>query len=546
MGQFAELGSGFMCTRARLSPVLLSCLLAATVLLLYLPLIQFPFVQDDWALLHQFTFQPAQSIIHLIISPGGSLFYRPLGILYCWLVYLLFGLHPLGFHLLSLLALMACAFIVVAVAYEFTGDRLVSWTSGFLFATSANVLIDPQMWLSGVFDIGATVGGLLCLYAFLRNRFALSALYYMAAVGFKESMAMMFFVVLTWTLLKGRGSSHEKQTVRQSFDELKWHGVVFVGFLAHQAFGASVFALQDTHPYAARLLGTHIGTNFLYYSLWALQATLPLKNLLFSSLEGLTVLCIAAFLPALLFAAGIWHRHKAGQHPSAAAHDALFTAIWFLLLLYPALTLKGHLIRYYLLVALPPLAIGVSLLMKFTSQIVGGTQGGTVLACFLLITGNLTDAAVHVGRRVSLGVRDGAHISNTDGGNRLIGKAAIVRNAWNSLVSVIPAVPTQSLLVIGGLETGCFADKYGIQVWYRDSTLTFTSSPISVDSAGFVRATIETDDPWNRPDATSVRVFPLSRTFQVYYGVDGIVLKLPANLADSNRNATATRPTLPF
>ncbi|HUI64800.1 MAG TPA: hypothetical protein VL126_08155, partial [Bacteroidota bacterium] len=107
-------------------------------------------------------------------------------------------------------------------------------------------------------------------------------------------------------------------------------------------------------------------------------------------------------------------------------------------------------------------------------------------------------------------------------------------------------VPTQSLLVIGGLETGCFADKYGIQVWYNDSTLTFTSAPIAVDRAGMVRATIATDDPWNMPEASSVRLFPLSRTTQVYFVKDGIVLKLPAILTDSAGNTTATRPTSPF
>jgi hypothetical protein len=507
------------------SGILLSCLLGATLLLLYLPLSQFPFVQDDWTILHEFTFRGTLSVLLDMFSPAGKFFYRPLGSLCCWLVYELFGLHPIGFHLVALLFLAVSSFLVVSVAGTLTGDRRVAWGSGFLFAAASNVHIDPQMWLAGVFDIGAGLFALLCIDSFIKKRFSISALWFTMALGFKESMAMLLFVLVTWTLLNGNDPSDQKPAIRTAFNRLKWHSVVFLAFVAAKITGVSVFALPGTHPYAVRLIGNNISANFQLLTIWGLQAVTPLKSFVFSENGALiTLFVVTAGLVLVLFA-GIRHSRKTGKEISRTLSYTLFILVWFLLMLFPLLTLVNHFSRYYLTAAFPPLVIGTMLVLKIA--LLDARRGARFIlyATMALAAANVIDGTVSVYRRVGLGVLDGIHASSRDGDNHFIGKASIVREVWKPLLAVLPSVPPHSLLVLEGVGTGCFADKYGLQVWYGDSTLLLTSSvPEGPDSLGMLHATVAVEDPWNRPSKPPVITFPASRTIHVRYTQGGMEL----------------------
>ena len=494
----------------------LSCLLASTVLLLYLPLSQFPFVQDDWTILHVFTFRGTASVLLDMFSPAGKFFYRPVGSLCCWFVYELFGLHPVGFHLVSLFILAVSSFLVVSIAGAMTGDRRVAWGSGFLFAGASNIHIDPQMWLAGVFDIGAGLFALLCIDSFIKKRFSISVLWYALALGFKESMAMLLFVLVVWTLLKESGPSDRKAAHRRGFRRLKWHSIAFLAFAAAKITGVSLFALPERHPYAARLIGKNIGANFQLFTAWGLQAVTPLKAFVFSENGALVTLFIVTAGLVVVFFAGLRYSRKAGKETSSALTCALFILVWFLLMLFPSLTLIGHFSRYYLTAALPPLAIGTMLVLKIALVDVGGGTRLILYATMALASANVIDGMVSVYRRVGLGVMDGIHASSREGDNHFIRKASLVRETWKPLLAALPSIPPHSLLVLEGVETGCFADKYGLQVWYGDSTLLLTSTvPEGPDSLGMLRATVAEEDPWNRPSEPPVITFPASRTVHV-------------------------------
>lgn len=507
------------------SGILLSCLLGATVLVLYLPLSQFPFVQDDWIILHEFTFRPTSSVLLDMFSPAGKFFYRPLGNLCCWLVYELFGLHPVGFHMVSLIFLVVSSFLVVSVAGALTGARRVAWGSGFLFAAASNIHIDPQMWLAGVFDIGAGLFALLCIDSFIKKRFSISALWFTMALGFKESMAMLLFVLITWSLLNRGDPSDQKPLRGRGFKTLKWHSIAFLAFVAAKITGVSLFALPETHPYAARLFGNNIGINFQLFTVWGLQAVTPLKSLVFSENGAVITLFVVTAGLVLVFFAGIRHSRKTGSEISRALSYTLFILVWFLLMLFPSLTLMNHFSRYYLTVALPPLAIGTMLVLKFALLDAGRGARFILYATMALAAANVIDGIVSVYRRVGLGVLDGIHASSRDGDNHFIRKASMVRETWKPLLAVLPTIPAHSLLVLEGIETGGFADKYGLQVWYGDSTLLLTSSvPVGPDSLGMLHATVAVEDPWNRPSESPVIKFPASRTVHVRYTQGGMEL----------------------
>jgi hypothetical protein len=279
-------------------------------------------------MLREFTFRNTSSLLLDMFAPAGKFFYRPLAWLYCWVVYTLFGLHPVGFHLLAILLLAFSSFLVVSVAWKLTGDQRVAWGSGFLYAAASNIHIDPQMWLVGVFDIGGGLFGLLCVDSFVKKRFAISAVWFTLALGFKESTAMLLFVLAVWTLLSGSDPSDEKPAILRVFNRLRWHGLAFLALAAAKSPGVSLFTLPQTHPYAARLIGNHIGTDFQLYAIWGLQAVAPLKRITFSENGALTTLFIVTAALVLVLITGVRHftgraRHVHILHTGLVPSDAL-------------------------------------------------------------------------------------------------------------------------------------------------------------------------------------------------------------------------------
>ena len=70
------------------------CFLALAIVILYSPLSEFGYVQDDRVLIRGFLSGGVPNL-----SPEGKLFFRPFGWLYCYSVYQIFGMNGIGFHL---------------------------------------------------------------------------------------------------------------------------------------------------------------------------------------------------------------------------------------------------------------------------------------------------------------------------------------------------------------------------------------------------------------------------------------------------------------
>jgi len=91
---------------------------------------------------------------------------------------------------------------------------------------------------------------------------------------------------------------------------------------------------------------------------------------------------------------------------------------------------------------------------------------------------------------MALGLADGAHATSRDGDDHLIRKGTVVERTRNALEAALPSIPSHTLLVMEGVETGCFGGRYGLQVWYRDSTLMLAEAPPLPEGGGRVRATL--------------------------------------------------------
>jgi hypothetical protein len=505
------------------SHLLFPLLLAATVGLLYIPLSRYPFVQDDWALLHEFTFRSAVPLLLDVLSPAGKFFYRPAGVLYSAIVYGLFGLNATGCHVLSLLLIGASSFLVVYIAMQCTGDRRIAWGSGFMYAAAANIHLDTQMWLVGIFDLGAAVCALACIASFLRRRHCASALWFALALGCKESALTLLFVLLSYGLLMERHTTGVVPAPGPLFRRLRVHVILLAVYAACKAWGNSFFGFSPDHPYAARLLGWNTRDHILLFAQWVLQAVTPAKNIDFSGGGSLVFLALASAVLVAVYIPVAVQVRKDGTDIRGPLRLIFFLGAWGLLLVLPPLALQNQILRYYLVMVLPPCVIGAMVVLKGAFRPFGRGAGYLALATAVLAAANVIDGTVFIERRISLGAREGIHSSRQEGDNHLIRKASVVRAVWKPLLALIPSVPVRSVIIMEGVETGTFADRFGPQVWYRDSTLRVTGIvPDSPDSNGDYRVMLPPEDPWRDPAGSSIVTVPAARLFHVRY-VEGVM-----------------------
>ena len=124
-----------------LTACLLAVALVAGVFAIYSPALHFQFVLDD----HRFVGDPRlQSPGHLgeyftsyvwAQVPGGPLsFYRPLFVLWMRLNFILSGLSPWGWHLLSIVKHVAVAVLLGWLVWKLLRDRVAAFMAATLFA----------------------------------------------------------------------------------------------------------------------------------------------------------------------------------------------------------------------------------------------------------------------------------------------------------------------------------------------------------------------------------------------------------------------------
>ncbi len=349
-------------------------LLALTVGGLYLPLARYGYVHDDLVMIRSISASRVPDL-----SPVGTTFYRPMGTLYCHTVYAVFGMNTAGFHLLAIIMLYITALVVRRVAAALTRDDVIAWGAAFLYAAAAHLHLDAQMWMVGVFDNGATLFSLLCLLMIMRGQTWLSALWFAIALGFKESAAPIVVVLAFWIMVHGQG--------RKAILQMWPHALVLIAWIIMKSMGTHPLAITDDHPYAWGLLGGHILKNIGLYVTWLIPV--PFGFLAIIALMGWT--CIRR--PAI----------------------GVFLLIWTLLMLLPPVILVQHAFRYYAIMALPPVAIGMAIAIRSLPFPRQWQTASIVAIATIQIVANLFFIQGHVGR----GIHDDEP-ARDDGYNHLI------------------------------------------------------------------------------------------------------------------------------
>ena len=136
---------------------LLPAFVAALTFLLYIGTLRFAFVYDDLLLILANPLVQSWHYLRTLFQThmwafGGPAYpanyWRPVFMVWLLVNYSLFGAHPLGWHLMAVLAHVAVALLVYALARRLTGDRISGAVAGLVFGIHP-VTIEDTAWVLG-------------------------------------------------------------------------------------------------------------------------------------------------------------------------------------------------------------------------------------------------------------------------------------------------------------------------------------------------------------------------------------------------------------
>ena len=179
-------------------------LLALVVVLSFVPSLGAGFVSDAFVFLEQSRrFSPGGLLAQFVPAPGQ--WYRPLTTLVFWLEYRLFGLAPLGYHVVAWLCHLSAAVLVMALGHRITGSRVAAWVAGTVFVLS----IHAHEIVFDAADLHNALSGVslpACVLAWLRGSPVLALALAGITLGIDENGLLALPLVALSEAVYGRGS----------------------------------------------------------------------------------------------------------------------------------------------------------------------------------------------------------------------------------------------------------------------------------------------------------------------------------------------------
>ncbi len=341
-------------TRHIRTDVLNACVLSGLTFLVYSFVLTFPFIHDDWLWLYKFSFSNTTEVLNSILQYSNKLFYRPLGQLYFFGLFKVFGFSSVYYHVLAVLIHVVNGLCVYLVLYGLTRQKFLGWSAAFLYILAASLHFETLSWIVGIYELGAVLLFLVSLLLFMRDRWLLSALCYLGSLLFKESTVLLPFLLASYVFLfKPKAESIAKRLV-----PVVPHFVILLVYAAIKIQGINTFSLPESHPYTTDFLGIHALFNIMAYLKWTFQAFFPL------SIPGMLFFINIAILAVLVGWLGFRRKPRSEtitQNIPVVKH-LLFYAIWIGICLAPLVPVPNHAYRYYLVILFPAV-IGMAQIM---------------------------------------------------------------------------------------------------------------------------------------------------------------------------------------
>lgn len=335
-----------------------------------------------------------RGVVSAFYSDNEYGLYRPLTIhVYFYLCRLVFGLNPVGYHLVNMVSHIANTMLVFLLVYTLTEDRWTGFVSGVIYMTRIAHFLGV-FWISGIQEVWLASFYLLTLLLFVQfSRTGKRLSYFAAVCGFllsltcKENAFTLPFVLLAYGLL-----FDEQLHVRTL---LRRYGIFFVIMFIFVMAKLFLLALPIGRLYELGV-GVWLFRNLFAYMIWQVNLTHlaficlqvfaeinPYKFLLRDNVVWL----ISGALAVLLIGMLVILRDRIQGIASLRKRDTLtrlaaFGILFFLLSLSPALLLKHRVQQFYLFVPSVGFSIvAASIVCKYLKERTTG-----VLLVFIVLT----------------------------------------------------------------------------------------------------------------------------------------------------------------
>jgi hypothetical protein len=459
-------------TRDRGRTLLLALLVAATALTVHGRVLRYPFIMDDWGYLDRALTIDASLLLQQDLSPIGKTLYRPIWPLYFLFVGKVFGLNALATHVISLSLHIAASLMVVRVLTRLTGDTVIGWLSGILYASASFVHMDPLLWAAGIFESGSILLALVSIWCFLEGHMVGAAIAYAVGLLFKESV--VFLPVLFVAIARFGRRSDPSAPVPGPWSIRRALPIVLV-IAAYSAIKLSgrVLALPPDHPYAIRLVGPHVLQNILGYGWWSVQALFPS-----AAIPPVVAVGVFAGLVAALVGWSIGRRRRVGLDHSSTG--LLPLTVWLFAALSPLAILPNHRYHYYLTPALPALAGLLLLGLRAAADLVRLPRRASV-ALMGIVTGLSVLSSFEYFRRIDQRGTDQPYVQGT---NDLVRRGATVLAVRDGLLTTHPTLPPGALLLFKGADLWALNLDSAPRLWYGDPTIRVRDAGDLVEESG--------------------------------------------------------------
>lgn len=410
-----------------------------------------PFIQDDWVWLSTFKQYNDADLIAFFFDIH-NLFYRPFAQLYFLILYKIFGSDALPFHVISLLIHILNSLLIVIIFRCLTKDELISALSGLIYGVAVSTHLDTLSWMVGMYDIGAAFFFFLSIWIFIKKHYFLSALAFLIAALFKESVVILPLVLILLKVFFDERDSLKIFSLK-IFPFLIISGLMF--FIKTRS-SESLIKLSANHPYAIEFVSGQVIVNLCQYLSWMSQAIAPFEIRIISFII-LALISVTTILICTLK----WKRPD-------KLFLLLFLILWVLFCLLPVLFLTNHSYRYYAIYSLPAFICFVLILLKETLVFIGFSELKT--RKIILVIGSLVvfSSIVQSNRIFKQGLEQRIFI---DGSNMLVRRAAYVDIVQKFLLNYYPTLPNNASLIFDNIDIWAFNKEAGPRVWYNNKTL---------------------------------------------------------------------------
>ncbi len=325
---------------------ILSILLVIIVGIIYSGAIKCFFTQDDFWWLHTaVSSKNIGDIIRPFIQYNGSGFYRPLTQeMYFLANYKLFGLTPIGFHVVNLLVQIINTVLVFLILLKLGKSAIASWLAALFYGINSALFVSVY-WISAVSESGMALFALLAIMNMIdyyqkqdRKSYLFSIAFTLAALASKETAVVIpgLLIIIYLYLNPPLSINNLKQALWLTLPHII---LVMIYLLIH----FMSVGLPASGPYAAKINGMII-INLGKYIIWSLNRLDITLSIIgrFASHRIYGIALIAALFIFISLVFMFVHRRR----------DTIFAGTWFLLSLLPVMLIVGHAQVYYVNLAL--------------------------------------------------------------------------------------------------------------------------------------------------------------------------------------------------